>query len=85
MREEYKAIIDAGLIVQLDDPAIGENWDQAKDEPSVEGYRRYTKTRIDALNHAIRGLPADRIRFHLCWGSWHGPHSPTSRWPISWT
>jgi len=74
MREEYKAIIDAGLIVQLDDPAIAENWDQAKDEPSVEGYRRYTKTRIDALNHSIRGLPADRIRFHLCWGSWHGPH-----------
>ena len=74
MREEYKAIIDAGLIVQLDDPAIAENWDQAKDEPSIEGYRRYTKTRIDALNHSIRGLPADRIRFHLCWGSWHGPH-----------
>jgi 5-methyltetrahydropteroyltriglutamate--homocysteine methyltransferase len=74
MREEYKAIIDAGLIVQLDDPAIAENWDQAKDEPSVEGYRRYTMTRIDALNHSIKGLPADKIRFHLCWGSWHGPH-----------
>jgi 5-methyltetrahydropteroyltriglutamate--homocysteine methyltransferase len=75
MREEYKAIIDAGLIVQLDDPAIAENWDQQKGEPSVEGYRRYTMMQIEALNHAIRGLPADRIRFHLCWGSWHGPHS----------
>jgi 5-methyltetrahydropteroyltriglutamate--homocysteine methyltransferase len=75
MREEYKAIIDAGLSLQLDDPAIGESWDQSKDEPSVEGYRRYTKLCLDALNHAIRGLPADRIRFHLCWGSWHGPHS----------
>jgi 5-methyltetrahydropteroyltriglutamate--homocysteine methyltransferase len=74
MREEYKAIIDAGLIVQLDDPAIAENWDQAAKEPSVEGYQRYTKTRIDALNHAIKGLPEDKIRFHLCWGSWHGPH-----------
>ncbi len=75
MREEYKAIIDAGLSVQLDDPAIGENWDQQKVEPSVEGYRRYTKMCIDALNHSIKGLPADKIRFHLCWGSWHGPHT----------
>ena len=75
MREEYKAIVDAGLIVQLDDPAIGENWDQQKEEPSVEGYRRYTRKCIEALNHAIRGLPSDKIRFHLCWGSWHGPHT----------
>ena len=75
MREEYKAIIDAGLILQLDDPAIAESWDQSTDEPSVEAYQRYTMVRIDALNHAIRGLPAERIRFHLCWGSWHGPHS----------
>jgi 5-methyltetrahydropteroyltriglutamate--homocysteine methyltransferase len=75
MHEEYKAIIDAGFTVQLDDPAIGENWDQQKNEPSVEGYRRYTKMQIDALNHSIKGLPANKIRFHLCWGSWHGPHT----------
>jgi len=75
MHEEYKAIIDAGLSVQLDDPAIGENWDQQKEEPNVEGYRRYTKLCIDALNHSIKGLPPDKIRFHLCWGSWHGPHT----------
>ena len=74
MREEYQAIIDAGLILQLDDPAIAENWDQVNPEPSVEAYQRWTMVRIDALNHAIRGLPQDRIRFHLCWGSWHGPH-----------
>ncbi len=75
LREEYTAIIDAGLILQLDDPAIAENWDQIVPEPSVEAYRRFTMVRIDALNHALRGLPAERIRFHLCWGSWHGPHS----------
>jgi 5-methyltetrahydropteroyltriglutamate--homocysteine methyltransferase len=75
VREEYKAIIDAGFIVQLDDPAIGENWDQQQNEPSVEGYRRYTRMQIDALNHAIKGLPSSMIRFHLCWGSWHGPHT----------
>jgi 5-methyltetrahydropteroyltriglutamate--homocysteine methyltransferase len=74
LREEYAAIIDAGLILQLDDPAIAENWDQITPEPSVEDYRRFTMVRIDALNHAIRDLPAERIRFHLCWGSWHGPH-----------
>jgi 5-methyltetrahydropteroyltriglutamate--homocysteine methyltransferase len=74
LREEYVAIIDAGLILQLDDPAIAENWDQIVPEPSVEAYRRFTMVRIEALNHAIRGLPPERIRFHLCWGSWHGPH-----------
>jgi 5-methyltetrahydropteroyltriglutamate--homocysteine methyltransferase len=74
MRTEYEAIIDAGLMLQLDDPAIAENWDQIVPEPSVEDYKRFTMKRVDALNHAIRGLPTERIRFHLCWGSWHGPH-----------
>jgi 5-methyltetrahydropteroyltriglutamate--homocysteine methyltransferase len=75
MREEYMAIIDAGLILQLDDPAIAENWDQINPAPSVADYQRFTMKRVEALNYAIRGLPADRIRFHLCWGSWHGPHT----------
>jgi 5-methyltetrahydropteroyltriglutamate--homocysteine methyltransferase len=74
MREEYRAIVDAGLVLQLDDPAIAENWDMVNPEPTVEDYRRFAMTRVAALNHAIRGLPQDRIRFHLCWGSWHGPH-----------
>jgi 5-methyltetrahydropteroyltriglutamate--homocysteine methyltransferase len=74
MREEYKAIIDAGLILQIDDPAIAENWDMVNPEPSVEDYRKFTMGLVAALNHALRGLPQDRIRFHLCWGSWHGPH-----------
>ena len=74
MREEYKAIIDAGLILQLDDPSIAENWDAVNPEPSLEAYRKFTRVRVEALNHAIKGLPEDRIRFHLCWGSWHGPH-----------
>jgi 5-methyltetrahydropteroyltriglutamate--homocysteine methyltransferase len=74
MREEYKAIVDAGLILQLDDPCIAENWDQINPAPSVEDYKSFTMVRVEALNHAIRGLPTERIRFHLCWGSWHGPH-----------
>ncbi len=75
LREEYIAILDAGLILQLDDPSIAENWDQVNPEPSVEDYQRFTMTRVEAINHAIRGLDKSRIRFHLCWGSWHGPHT----------
>jgi 5-methyltetrahydropteroyltriglutamate--homocysteine methyltransferase len=75
MHEEYRAIIDAGLLLQLDDPSIAENWDMIVPEPALEDYRAFTSLRIDALNHAIRGLPQERIRFHLCWGSWHGPHT----------
>lgn len=75
MREEYKAIVDAGLILQIDDPAIAENFDQINPEPTAEEYRRFTMPKVEALNHALHGLPKDRIRFHLCWGSWHGPHT----------
>jgi 5-methyltetrahydropteroyltriglutamate--homocysteine methyltransferase len=75
MREEYKAIIDAGLTVQIDDPSIAENWDMINPEPSLADYLKFTQVRVEALNHAIRGLPQEQIRFHLCWGSWHGPHT----------
>src|SRR5690606_6568712 len=71
----YQAIIDGGLILQIDDPSLAESWDQITPEPSVEDYVAFSQVRIEALNHALRGLPADRIRYHLCWGSWHGPHT----------
>jgi len=74
MREEYKAIVDAGLVLQLDDPATATGWDMIDPEPKVEDYRKFTMIRVEVLNHALRGLPQDRIRYHLCWGSWHGPH-----------
>jgi 5-methyltetrahydropteroyltriglutamate--homocysteine methyltransferase len=74
MREEYRAIVEAGVILQLDDPCLAEGWDQVNPEPSAADYRTLVATWIDALNHAISGLPKDRIRLHLCWGSWHGPH-----------
>jgi len=75
LREEYKAITDAGLVLQIDDPSLAENWDQINPEPSVEDYQAFTKIRIDALNRAIEGLPREQVRLHLCWGSWHGPHT----------
>jgi 5-methyltetrahydropteroyltriglutamate--homocysteine methyltransferase len=74
MREEYKAILDAGLVLQLDDPALATNWDMINPEPGLDEYRKFAMVQVEALNHAIRGLPRERIRFHLCWGSWHGPH-----------
>ena len=75
LKEEYKAIVDAGFVLQLDDPSIAENWDQINPEPTVEDYRKFTMIRVEAINHAVKGLPQDRLRFHLCWGSWHGPHT----------
>ncbi|HYC65786.1 MAG TPA: cobalamin-independent methionine synthase II family protein [Reyranellaceae bacterium] len=75
MRAEYKAIVDAGLILQIDDPAIAENFDQINPEPTAEEYAKFTMPKVEALNHALKGLPKDRVRFHLCWGSWHGPHT----------
>ncbi len=75
MREEYKAIVDAGFVLQIDDPSIAENWDMFNPAPTVEQYQKFSMIRAEAINHAIKGLPEDRIRFHLCWGSWHGPHT----------
>jgi 5-methyltetrahydropteroyltriglutamate--homocysteine methyltransferase len=75
MREEYRAVVDAGFILQIDDPGVVTSWDMIKPEPSVQDYRRYLKIRIDALNHALAGIPEDRVRHHFCWGSWHGAHT----------
>src|SRR5260370_931786 len=74
MREEYQAIVDAGLVLQLDDPATATGWDMISPEPALDEYKKFIMVRIEALNHALRGLPPERIRYHLCWGSWHGPH-----------
>ena len=75
MREEYKAIVDAGLVLQIDDPSLPDNWDLINPEPPLGEFKKFERVRIEALNHALRGLPEDRIRYHICWGSWHGPHT----------
>ncbi|WP_181276395.1 cobalamin-independent methionine synthase II family protein [Brevibacterium oceani] len=74
LREEYLAITEAGLTVQIDDPSLAENFDQINPEPSFDDYRAFTQIRIDALNHALRGIDPAQVRIHTCWGSWHGPH-----------
>lgn len=74
MREEYEAIIDAGFRLQIDDPDLPDGWLMYPDM-SVADYRKYARLRVDALNHALRDLPREKIRLHVCWGSFHGPHS----------
>ncbi len=75
IKHEYKAIVDAGFILQIDDPALPDTYDMIVPNPTIPEYRKFAEVRINALNHAIAGLPADRIRYHICWGSWHGPHT----------
>ena len=74
MRQEVKAIVEAGLSVQIDDPVVVGNWDYWPEE-DLDGYRRYARRRVELLNDALRGVPPERIRYHVCWGSWQGPHS----------
>jgi 5-methyltetrahydropteroyltriglutamate--homocysteine methyltransferase len=73
MHEEYKAIVDAGFLLQIDDPDLADGW-QVHPHLTLEEYRRVAELRTAVLNHALRGLPADRVRMHMCWGSYHGPH-----------
>ena len=75
IREEYKAIVDAGFILQIDDPALVDiyDWWYSVDD-NLAGYRKWAEFQVKAVNHALEGIPEDRVRFHICWGSWHGPH-----------
>ena len=76
LHEEYKTIVDAGLLLQVDDAVLMHEADSIMSlGGSWEDYRKWAELRVEALNHALRGLPAERIRYHVCWGSWHGPHA----------
>jgi 5-methyltetrahydropteroyltriglutamate--homocysteine methyltransferase len=74
MAVEYRAIVDAGFVLQLDDPGLPDTWDMLDPHPTLAEYTRYAMLRVEALNHALHGIPEDRVRYHICWGSWHGPH-----------
>ena len=76
LHEEYKGIVDAGLLLQVDDAVLMHEADTMLSRgQSYDEYRRWAQLRVDALNHALRGLPEDRVRYHICFGSWHGPHA----------
>ncbi|HLH22992.1 MAG TPA: cobalamin-independent methionine synthase II family protein [Chloroflexota bacterium] len=73
MREEYQAIVGAGFLLQIDDPGLADSW-QMHPDMDVAAYRQLAALHVAALNHALRDVPPDRVRFHMCWGSYHGPH-----------
>ena len=75
MRTEYKMIVDAGLLLQLDDARTAVTYDRVVPPASFGDYRKWVARHVEVLNHAIEGLPADRMRYHVCWGSWPGPHT----------
>jgi 5-methyltetrahydropteroyltriglutamate--homocysteine methyltransferase len=76
LHEEYKAIVEAGFLVQVDDAVLLHEYDSILSlGGSVEDYRRWAELRVDALVHALSGIPQERIRYHVCHGSWHGPHA----------
>jgi len=75
MRTEYRTIIDAGFLLQLDDARAAVSYDRMVPPKTFADYRQWLALQVDVLNEAIAGLPVDRIRYHVCWGSWPGPHT----------
>ena len=75
LHQEYQAIVDAGLYVQIDDAFLPYMHERMVPPMSEAQYRDWAQLRIDALNHALRGIPEERSRYHICWGSWNGPHA----------
>ncbi|HZU89560.1 MAG TPA: cobalamin-independent methionine synthase II family protein [Stellaceae bacterium] len=73
MRAEYEAIVNAGFLLQIDDPDLPDGW-ACRPELSVAQYRDYAALRVEALNHGLRNIPKEKVRLHVCWGSFHGPH-----------
>ena len=74
MRTEYKTIVDAGFILQIDDARAATAFDRMVPPGTFEEYRRWLAKFVESLNHALEGIPEDRVRYHVCWGSWPGPH-----------
>jgi 5-methyltetrahydropteroyltriglutamate--homocysteine methyltransferase len=75
LREEYQAVVDAGLIAQIDDAFLASVYDVMVPPKTLADYRKWAEVRIEALNHALKGIPPERTRYHICWGSWNGPHT----------
>jgi 5-methyltetrahydropteroyltriglutamate--homocysteine methyltransferase len=75
MRAEYRAIVDAGLMLQLDDARLAVTYDRMVPPASFSQYRSWVARQVEAINHALQGIPEERVRYHVCWGSWPGPHS----------
>jgi 5-methyltetrahydropteroyltriglutamate--homocysteine methyltransferase len=74
MRTEYRTIVDAGFLVQLDDARAAVTYDRMVPPATFAEYRRWLARQVELINHALDGIPEDRVRYHVCWGSWPGPH-----------
>jgi 5-methyltetrahydropteroyltriglutamate--homocysteine methyltransferase len=74
MRTEYRMIVDAGFVLQIDDARAATAFDRMVPPGTFEDYRRWLAKFVESLNHALEGIPEDRVRYHVCWGSWPGPH-----------
>jgi 5-methyltetrahydropteroyltriglutamate--homocysteine methyltransferase len=74
MRVEYRAIVEAGLMLQLDDARLAVTYDRMVPPASFAEYRNWVAMNVEAINHSLQGIPEDRVRYHVCWGSWPGPH-----------
>jgi len=75
MRTEYRMIVDAGFILQLDDARTAVTYDRMVPPGTFQDYRKWVAMHVELLNHALEGIPEDRVRYHICWGSWPGPHT----------
>ncbi len=75
MRTEYRTIVDAGFVVQLDDARAAVTYDRMVPPASFGDYRSWLARHVEVMNHALEGIPRDRVRYHVCWGSWPGPHT----------
>ncbi len=75
MHTEYKMIVDAGFLVQLDDARAAVTFDRMVPPKTFKEYRKWLERQIEIMNHSLKGIPQDRVRYHVCWGSWPGPHT----------
>ncbi len=75
LRTEYRAIVDAGFLMQVDDARAAVTYDRMVPPASFDDYYRWLSRHVEVLNHALEGIPEDRVRYHVCWGSWPGPHT----------
>ena len=87
MGEEYKAVVDSGLNVQVDDAFIPFMYDIMVPPGTKEDWLAWGQAQIDSVNLALDGLPKEKVRYHVCWGSWNGPKTPSRPWsrPRGWT
>jgi 5-methyltetrahydropteroyltriglutamate--homocysteine methyltransferase len=75
LRVEYETIAKSGFLVQVDDAWLAALWDRIGVKMGLGEYKKYCMMRVEALNHALANVPEEQVRYHLCWGSWHGPHA----------